>query len=355
MLVTFAETEICNRLQANSGVITTSAHQYAPKSPAVTLRDVARAAGVSTASASRALAGEGAVTSALRARIEAAAARLGYVPNLAAKALATRRSGLIGVVIQNLADPLVANVLTMCERTLAQSAFGVVLAAADETPDGSLRAIHGLLGRGVQAIVFAEVRAIEQSAQAVAARGVPWVSLAERPVAPGTPSLSVGRLQGAVLAARYLESLGHRRMALFAQPDGDTLTAVRQALTAPSLLEVLEAAQLDGAQAAIGALLERDEAPTAVICGSDVQALAALRECAIRSVSVPGRLSLIGFGDAEFARRTYPALSTIRVATAEVGLRLARAVLAKLSGEDFHVEDVPMKLIARESTGPAMA
>lgn len=281
--------------------------------------------------------------------------RLGYVPNLAARALATRRSGLIGMLVQNLADPLIANILAVCERTLVESACGVVLTTTDETTEGSLRAIHGLLGRGVQAIVFAEVRTIEQSARAVAARGVPWVSLAERPVTPDAPSLSVGRRQGAALAARYLESLGHRRFAVFAQPDGDTLNAVRQALTASSQVEVLEVATLDAAQAAIGTWLERQQPPTAVICGSDVQALAALRECAIQSVAVPRRLSLIGFGDAEFARRSYPALSSIRVATAELGVRLARAVLASLNGNEFPGEDVPVKLIARESTGPAVA
>jgi LacI family transcriptional regulator len=319
---------------------------------AVTLRDVARAAGVSTASASRAL-GEGGVTAGLRARIEAAAARLGYVPDLAARALATRRSGLIGLVVQDLADPLIANILAACERTLAESACGVVLVTTDGTPEGSARAIHDLLGRGVQALIFAEVRVIEPSARAATARGVPWISLAERPGASGAPGGTVGRRQGAILASRYLKSLGHRRFALFAPRDADTIAAVREVLTADSSsLEVLEAANLDAAPAAIGALLERDEPPTAVICGSDVQALAGLRECALRGVAVPQRLSLIGFGDAEFARRSSPALSTIRVSTAEVGVRLAQAVLARLNGEDLPVDDVPVKLIARESTGP---
>src|SRR2546430_17709988 len=80
------------------------------KSPfdTITLRDVARAAGVSTASASRGLAGESNVSAELRSRVLAAATRLGYVPNLAARTLATRRSGLIGMVVRNVADPLMA-------------------------------------------------------------------------------------------------------------------------------------------------------------------------------------------------------------------------------------------------------
>jgi DNA-binding LacI/PurR family transcriptional regulator len=328
-----------------------------PQPQAVTLRDVARAAGVSTASASRALAGEGAVTTELRSRILAAAARLGYVPNLAARTLATRRSGLIGIVVQNLADPLIANILTACERRLAESACGVMLTTTGGSPKENLLATHALLGRGAQALIFAEVGASVEIARAIAARGVPWVCLIERASAAGTPSLGVGRRQGAVLATRYLLSLGHRRLAIIAQPDGDAAGAVRQVLAEASLpVEVLDAGHdLDAAQAAMGRLLERGEPPTAVICASDAQALGALRECAIRNVPVPQRLSLVGFGDTEFARRSYPALSTVRVAAAEVGARIAQTVLARMKGDEPPVPDVPVKLIARESTGPALA
>ena len=175
--------------------------------------------------------------------------------------------------------------------------------------------------------------------------------------AAGVPSFSVGRRQGAVLAARYLQGLGHRRFAVIAHPDGDAADAVRQVLAAASLpVEVLDPGHdVDAAQAAIGALLEQHEPPTAVICASDVQALAALRECAIRNVEVPQRLSVIGFGDAEFARRSYPALSTIRFAAAELGVRVAQAVLARLKGDESAVSEVAVKLIARESTGWAVA
>jgi LacI family transcriptional regulator len=322
----------------------------------VTLRDVARAAGVSTASASRALAGEGAVTTELRSRILAAAARLGYVPNVAARTLATGQSGLVGIVVRTLADPLVANILTACERRLAASACGVLLTTTGGSQEENLRATHALLGRGAEALVFAEVDVSAELARAITARRVRWVSLAEHASAAGGPSVSVGRRQGAVLAARYLQSLGHRRFAVIAQSD-DAADAVRQVLAAASLpVEVLDAGHdLDAAQAAIGGMLEQDEPPTAVICASDVHALAALRECAIRNVAVPQRLSLMGFGDAEFARRSYPALSTVRVAAAEVGVRVAQAVLASLKGGAFPASEVPVKLIARESTGPALA
>ena len=328
-----------------------------PRAETMTLRDVARAAGASTASASRALAGEGSVTTELRSRILAAAARLGYVPNLAARTLATRRSGLIGIVVRNVADPLIAGILTACESRLAHFAYGVMLITTGGRPEQNLLATHALLGRGAQAVVFAEVGASTEIARALEAHGVPWVSLGERAGAAGAPSLSIGRPEGAVLAARYLLSLGHRRVAVIARPDGDVVDAVKQVVAAGSLsLEVLDARlELDAVQAAMGRWLERDELPTAVISDSDVQALAALRECAIRDIAVPQRLSVIGFGDAEFARRTYPTLSTVRVATAELGSRVAEAVVAGLKEDKSPALDVSVKLIVRESTGPAFA
>ncbi|HEY2987860.1 MAG TPA: LacI family DNA-binding transcriptional regulator [Candidatus Binatia bacterium] len=322
----------------------------------MTLRDVARAAGVSTASASRALAGEKNVTTELRSRILAAAGRLGYVPNLAARTLATRRSGLIGMVVRNIADPLIAGVLTTCERGLAESSYGVMLTTTDGSPEQNLLATHALLARGAQGLVFVEVGASAEIARALEARGVPWVGVGEPAWAAGVSGQGVGRREGAVLAARYLLSLGHRNVAVIARPDGDTASAVRQVLDAASVrIEGLDSGEyVDLAQAAIARWLEHDDPPTAVICASDAQALAALRECAIRDIAVPRRLSLIGFGDAEFARRSYPALSTVRVATAEVGVRIAQALLASLRGDEPMVSNVAVKLIIRESTAPPL-
>ena len=320
----------------------------------MTLRDVARAAGVSTASASRALAGEKNVTAELRLRILAAAGRLGYVPNLAARTLVTRRSGLIGMVVRNVADPLIAGILTTCERRLADSAYGVMLATTGGSPEQNLLATQALLARGAQGLVLIEIGASAQIARALEAHGVPWVGVGEPAWAAGVSGQGVGRREGAVLAARYLLSLGHRNVAVIARPDGDTATAVRQVLDAASVrIEGLDSGEdIDSAQAAIGRWLEHDDPPTAVICASDAQALAALRECALRGIVVPQRLSLTGFGDAEFARRSYPALSTVRVATAEIGVRIAQVLLARLKGDEPPMSDVAVKLIVRESTAP---
>jgi len=170
---------------------------------------------------------------------------------------------------------------------------------------------------------------------------------------PGGQAVSIGRREGVVLAARYLQSLGHRRLALIALSSA-MVDDVRDAVGADwEMLDCSSAGlDLDAARDTVRRWLEGVECPTAIICPNDVVALAALRECACRGVPVPQRVSLIGFGDSGFARHSYPALSTVRVAAAEVGRRLAEAVFAAIEGLDAPSAVAPVKLIIRETTAP---
>lgn len=291
------------------------------------------------------------MTDALRARVRAAAGRLGYVPNLAARALATRRSGVIGVMVYGLADAMIAAALTGCEKGLAAAGYRVLVIAAD-SPCATLAGAQDVLGRGAQALIFLQTVPSAEIVQLATANGIACITVGDdTPDMEGIgAALSLGRGEGAELAVHYLASLGHRCFGLIGAPRA-MLEAVRRALKEdPTGTEVAVPGDgLDPGQA-MRHLLERTEPPTAVLCASDVCALAALRECTMRGVAVPGRVSLIGFGDAEFARWAHPALSTIRVGTSEIGLRAAKTALARLQGLEFEPARPPIKLIAREST-----
>jgi len=314
-----------------------------------TLREVARAAGVSTASASRVLSGGGNVSAGLQLRIRAAASRLGYVPNLAARTLATRRSGLIGVVCDGAGDAVTAEIVMACEGKLAGAGYGVLMAFADRGT--TVSATDALIGRGAEAMIFADI-APELKRAAVPHR-VPCVHLNDGFAPDGVIGISIGRREGAVLAARYLQSLGHKALGLIGSPGKDVAEAVQAAVDGPVTVETSSGDHdLDAARSAIRSWLERDDPPTAIICGSDALALAALRECASRGIPVPESLSLVGIGDAVFARYAYPALSSVRIAATELGVRVAEAVLAALEGRTLPSLAIPVKLIARESTAP---
>lgn len=324
---------------------------------AVTLRDVARAAGVSTASASRALAREGAVSADLRQRIVAAAKRLGYVPNLAARSLAAGKSGLIGVLVNSLDGPLVADIVATLERYLAQAGYGITIAAHGGSAEDGVAALRGLLRRGVEGLALAEATRGQELTAALRACGLPWRGIAAEP--DGVEFVvDDGHRRGAELAARYLLSLGHLKIGVIAPRPSSTLAGVADVLASSNVVALGEGAaavgDVDAAQAALRRLLQSDDRPTAVICGSDLFALAAVRACVGQGVAVPQAVSIVGFGDAAFARCAVPALTTVRVPATQIGARLAEGLLACLelrqAAPGF---DIPVKLVVRESTAVA--
>jgi LacI family transcriptional regulator len=323
--------------------------------PPVTLREVARAAGVSTASASRALARHGAVSADLRQRIRAAADRLGYTPNLAARSLAARRSGLVGVMVGDLGEALISDALAALECRLAAAGYGVVMVGTRESPGRARSALRELLSRSAEALVLAEPAHGQELAAELRACALPWIAIAED-LAGGAFAVDAGRRRGAELAGRYLLDLGHRRIAVIA-PTAGTAAGLADALTGSNrapLAAATLAPDADAAQAALRLLMSQADPPTAVICGSDLYALAVVRACLGQGIAVPHAISIIGFGDAEFARRAVPALTTLRIPAAALGVALAEGLLAHLEGRGQPPAcAAPVKLVVRESTGPA--
>jgi DNA-binding LacI/PurR family transcriptional regulator len=327
-------------------------------SPTATLRDVARAAGVSTASASRALAGEGSVSAELHARIMAAAARLGYQANLAARALVSGRSRLVGIVAETLADPLIAAVVEQLDRGLGAHGYGTLFASAG-SPERSLAATRVLIGRGAEALVFAGARPLPAEIDLVGAHGLPWLEVSDSPGLAGL-GIDIGRRRGGALAGRYLLELGHRCYGVVGRCGAGIRQGVAATLAENGLGRLLPdpttgSEDPDSIRSAMRALLDGDELPTAFICGSDAEALAAVRECSMRGIIVPHDIAIVGFGDEEFARYAVPALTTIRASAPDIGAHGAEMLLARLAGNLPRAFEAPIKLVVRQSTGPASA
>ena len=325
----------------------------------VTLRDVARAAGVSTASASRALARPEAVSEELRGRILAAATRLGYAPNLAARSLVGGRSGLVAMLVDTLIEPLPAAAAAEMQRALGREGYSLIIATTGGVREEALTRAREVLGRGVEALISWSTPEGSGLAEIVAAYGVPWLSFDEPDFhEPGFAATS-GRRSGAILGCRYLLTLGHRRFGVVAAPGAGIREAVRAVLAGAgaTLVEtdaVAHGADLDGAQAAAGRLLDGGQA-TALLCGNDLLAMAALRACRARGASVPEEVSLVGFGDSLLARCSAPALTSVRVSAEEIGVRTTEALMLMLGDGVPSPVELPLKLVIRESTGPVPA
>jgi DNA-binding LacI/PurR family transcriptional regulator len=286
----------------------------------------------------------------------AAAARLGYQANLAARALVSGRSRLVGIVAETLADSLIAGVVEHLERGLGAQSYGTLLATTAGSPVRSPAATGVLIGRGAEALVFAGTGPLRSEIDLLAAHGLPWLEVSD---APGTAAMAIdtGRRQGGALAARYLLELGHRRYGVVGRRGASIRLGVAATLEESGSGRLLPDTTTggddpDSIRSAMRALLDGDERPTAVVCGSDAEALAAVRECSMRGFIVPDDIAVIGFGDEEFARHAAPGLTTIRVSASAIGAHGAEMLLARLAGGLQQPFEVPVKLVVRHSTGP---
>ena len=317
--------------------------------PNVTLKDVARAAGASTASASRALAGRVRVAPDLRTRIIAAASRLGYRPNLAARALASRRSGLVGLVPPDGEDGLLAGIVRGAELALDAHGYGVLLAGEREGGPGTAGA--RLAAKGVEGLVFVGRQPAGAERQELGGRGLPWVAAVEG--AGDERCIDLGRTRAAELACRYLLELGHRRLGLLVVAGRLSAVALSdrlQAAGASIQWTVAPSGGPDDIRNAIQGLLEASARPTALVCSDDLAALAAVRECATRGLAIPGALAIVGLGDEPFSRHAYPALTTVRMSPGEVGTQVAEGLIDALAGQPLRSRTGAVKLVVRETT-----
>jgi len=309
------------------------------------LIDVARAAGVSAASASRALNGGQAVSPELRRRVESAAARLAYRPNVSAQVLASGAKR-IAVVSARLIDPVIAGVSESVARALINLGHGATIISAP-IDDGAW--LRGFVPSGV---VFVGLFPAPSQLQPIA--GVPWLAVADEPSEIGL-CLELGLAGGWELACRYLSTEGHRRIGLL-----DTSTKVSAAMLslrlnheALSLKDIR--VEMPDVAPALRQAFELVDRPTALVCSSDAMALAALRYCAIERIAVPQEVSIIGFGDALFARYSYPALSSVRVPTEAISAASAKAILELLLGRSPVLSSPQPRLVIRESSGPVVS
>lgn len=311
------------------------------KSHRATLDDVARQAGVSTATVSRCLNLPDLVSPETRAKVDAAIEALGYTPHFGGRALASNRSNTVGAVIPTMENAIFARGLQALEEEL--SAAGVTLLVATSHYDVAREAsqIRTLLGRGVDGLVLIGEARPATTYEVLQRSGVPFV-LVWNPNG-SSPYCSVGfdnRGAARSLAERVLD-LGHRQVAMIAgitawnDRASDRVEGVRDALAARGLrLEapyLVEAAYtLDaGAEAALR-LWGEARRPTAMLCGNDVLAVGAMIGLRSTGAVVPDDVSVVGFDNIDLAATVTPALTTVHVPHRRMGKAAAELLLSIL-------------------------
>jgi len=330
----------------------------------ITLDDIARKAGVSKATASRALTLPDKLSKSTLERVRRASKLMGYVSHGVARALATGKTHTIGAVIPTLDNAIYAVSTGSLERRLEQAGYLLLVACHEFNLHTETKAVRAFLGRGIDGIVLVGLAHAPETIRLLDETRIPYVLTWN--IRPGIRRPVVGfnnRNAGRVIAEHLLR-LGHRRIGMIAgitkfnDRAADRLAGVRQALLdaglrLPSELVVEHPYSLDGGTEGLALLLSRQRPPTAIICGNDIIALGALREAHIRNINIPRELSVTGFDDMPIAELGNPPLTTVHFPMVEVGTHGGTTLLRALGEtEDIPKTELSLRLVVRKSTGP---
>lgn len=342
-----------------------------PEDRKLTIHDLARSAGVSIATVSRALNGAPEVGADTRRRIVQLAAELDYAPSAAARMLVTRRSRVFGVALGNdaggppgLQHPFFQDVLVGLQDEAGARGYDLLLFADRTASAGGATLLNRCRHHGVDGVVVIALDLSGPDRDTPALPGFPCVAIDEDVETTHTAQISSDNVGGAALATRYLYDLGHRRIAMITGP-GCTKAGRERLLGYRRVIERLGLAYRDdyvrngdfttaGAAGAMGELLTLPEPPTAVFASSDLMAAGAIQRAHELGVHVPGDVSVIGFDDLQLCSITQPPLSTIRQDKHGLGVASARALIDMLADPAMEppVITLPVSLVQRASTAP---
>lgn len=331
--------------------------------------DVARLAGVSTATVSRALRGLPTVSEATRERVLAAAEQLGYQASPSASRLAGGRTGSIAVVVPLITRWFFSTVVQAAEETMYEGGYDLLLYNLGGRERARQRLLHtAALHKRVDGVILVAVPLQGPDFATIAGLEMPGVTVSSGTPVPGWPQVRIDDVAAARTATEHLLSLGHRRIAHLAGDATDELSlrthidrrlGYREALRSAGIepdpaLEVAGPFSVSGGTWATARLLERPARPTAIFAACDemaMGALAALRDAGLR---VPQDVSVIGVDNHDLAGAV--GLTTVAQPAAEQGRLAATIVLAMLRGDDDACpppdSPLPTWLITRTSTGP---
>lgn len=329
---------------------------------AVGIRDVARRAGVSTATVSRALNKPDSVSEVLRDRIEKVIEVIGYIPDASARALSSRRTRTIGAIVPTVDNAMFAQGLQALQSYLADQDYLLLLATNEYDQDVELKQARNLVERGVDALVLRGDERHKLLRKLLLSQKIPFVNLGVYEPEKPYPSVGVDNAEAGRTIARYVTGLGHRKVALVSaiQRNNDRAQARQR-----GILDILDGIgcspppkwrlhanyTLDEARDAARALLLSDDRPTAVLCGNDVIAYGVMLEAIRLGVPVPEQLSVAGFDDLDWSRHLQPSLTTIHMPTNDIWTRAGRYLVETLNGmTPIKHQKVDFSLVVREST-----
>jgi LacI family transcriptional regulator len=331
----------------------------------VILRDVAKIAGVSTATVSRAMNDPEVVSPELRQRIASVIDHLGWVPHGAARALATRRAGAVGAIFPTLSHGDFARAIEALQSQLAPLGYTLLLACSEYNPEQEYSQVRKFVERGVDAVLLVGEAHHPELIKFLTQRNVPYLNVFVYNADSHGTCVGPDNCEALFDLTNYLIDLGHKRFGVIAQSTENNdralarLQGIRKALAEHSL--AIHPHHFADGHWTIGEgrklfrqIFSQQPTPTAILCGNPYLTVGAMLESQAMGIRVPADLSIAGYDDIEIMSELPIPITTVRVQGDEVGRRAALQIVARIEGKtpdpDFKIR---AEIVVRASSGPA--
>ncbi|HWK49806.1 MAG TPA: LacI family DNA-binding transcriptional regulator [Steroidobacter sp.] len=333
-------------------------------SRATSIRQVARQAGVSIATVSRALTTPDKVSDKTLKKVLAQVERSRYKPNLLARNFRSKRAFSIVVLVPNIANPFFAEIIRGIEQVAQQHGYAVLLGDTEGREDREAYYVGLVETRQADGLIQLHPRLPKAARGANGTLDIPLVNACEYIEDAPCPRVGIDNAAAAREMTSYLLGLGHRRIGVVLGPDSSPLTsdrlrgyklALRSAkVSADDTLIAQGDFTMSSGKAAAEQLFKAKQPPTAIFCFNDEMALGAIRFLKSTGRSVPQDVSVVGFDDIEFASFCDPPLTTIEQPTREIGNKAMSLLFDMLNGSkpEPTMHTLPIKLIVRDSAAP---
>lgn len=332
----------------------------------VTIKDVAKLAGVSPATASRVMSGHPSTSESARERVQAAAAELRFLPNAQARSLRRTRTQTIGLLVSDVRNPFFADLAHAVEQEASESKYVVLLANADESPERQDVYLDALLGQRVDGLIVVP-QGLDTPGHATAGlsraveTGIPMVFVDRVIDELAVPTVTHDTDPGISDAVRTLSDLGHERIGIVAGPQGtstgrDRLATFRTAmdtvgLALPDELIAVGDFRTESGAAGVDRLLDLCDPATAIVVADSPMTVGAIAAIGRRGLRLGQDVSLVGYDDLDTFELMTPSVSTITGDVEEMGRLGVRALLELIDGKPAESAQMPNRFIPRDSIG----
>ncbi|MGB8010611.1 MAG: LacI family DNA-binding transcriptional regulator [Terriglobales bacterium] len=308
------------------------------------LREIAKRAGVSTATASRAINRLPTVDPALSRRVWKVVDELGYYPNTQARALVSGKSRIFGLIVSEITNPFFPEIVAVFERIAVEHGYEILLTSTVHDPKLMASSVRRMIERRVEGVAVMTFGMEELLLEDLKSRRVPLVFVDVGPPLPRISNIRIDYLHGIRQAIQHLAALRHQRIAFVTGPlklksavarrDAFLQSMEEIGLTNDPLLIVEGDHGTEGGMEAAAQLLKAPIRPTAILCSNDLTAIGVMKKSYEEGVVIPRDLSLIGFDDVRLAQFMLPPLTTVQMSQAELAMLAFKALLTEVEREN---------------------